>query len=833
MRMKVRLPVLFAALLLALIGCVSHVRPTAYVSPPWIRTITSERPAPASQPTPYPTPRAAFSTPSPFAFYADLRSIGQFYPSDPLYGAKGDGVTDDLAAFNAAASAAQAAGGTVNIFNPPVAYGLSAMWQVPSGVSVLGNATTLGQCTIRALSPMRAVMAMTTPSAGLTATPSFATRVTLDGNNNAIDGLLLNSSWLTTISYPFVQNTRRDGLHGVGHRLPLILSGVTPGAGGVGGVTVSQYDPNYQGIGNSVTTFTVVSKISTGGALGTAQYMSSFDGGATFATFHQTVTAMSNMAVASAGTFLRDSGLQWVFPAHTYVIGETYTLTAQNQSEFSGAGAANNADTNLVHPWIDTFGSSLVGGTITVVGGANTASGSSTSWLSGAGTGQQPRPGDSVQIVGGGVYPIGSVLDDTDLILPSGETFSTSVSTGSYALGVGYGIFFDDSGDSARPVISGGGLITNGPNGLRMMGGSDGSGYVKDDLRFDTVTSLDILIGGGLLIPLNSTLDVVEMKHQANNLFYYVQSSCSASIREPRQNFVMATDIKGGGTAHIQQQGSTFAYNSAFGGVNTMVPISSLQLGFSGGTTINLTSAAQTINAPDTSGPGPVNQSYVSLHTTADFTLTATPTISAPVANGIVLVVENAMNSTGVIVLQDRHLWSDTLLELEADQETLYPGSKIMFVATGGAPFVPKWTQWGPVSQQSLGNGLNASGDGGGQYFVQTTDATVTTLAPKATASIFPDHGGTRSCDVDGYDTGTTGLGSWKDVTITYDGSGNLLSTVSIGLKMGNNSGAPPATMSDPTFVLSSGKVLLQVQGSAAHTIRWKATCKQLSAVRF
>lgn len=68
-----------------------------------------------------------------------------FNVKDPTYGAKGDGTTDDLTAFAAAATAAQTANGGI-VFIPPGDYVLSNVWDVPTKVSVLGlgpNATTI------------------------------------------------------------------------------------------------------------------------------------------------------------------------------------------------------------------------------------------------------------------------------------------------------------------------------------------------------------------------------------------------------------------------------------------------------------------------------------------------------------------------------------------------------------------------------------------------------------------------------------------------------------------------------------------------------------------
>lgn len=60
-----------------------------------------------------------------------------FNVKDPTFGAKGDGVTPDLSAFDAAASAAQAANGGI-VFIPPGTYILENVWSVPTKVGVLG-----------------------------------------------------------------------------------------------------------------------------------------------------------------------------------------------------------------------------------------------------------------------------------------------------------------------------------------------------------------------------------------------------------------------------------------------------------------------------------------------------------------------------------------------------------------------------------------------------------------------------------------------------------------------------------------------------------------------
>ncbi len=70
-----------------------------------------------------------------------------FNVKDPEFGAIGDGIADDLAAFNAAALAAQNANGGV-VFIPPGTYRFTNKWIVPTKVSVLGVGPNASAITI-------------------------------------------------------------------------------------------------------------------------------------------------------------------------------------------------------------------------------------------------------------------------------------------------------------------------------------------------------------------------------------------------------------------------------------------------------------------------------------------------------------------------------------------------------------------------------------------------------------------------------------------------------------------------------------------------------------
>jgi hypothetical protein len=66
-------------------------------------------------------------------------SFGGLYTTVTAYGAKGDGATDDTAAFNAAVAALGTGGGTVYVKTPPSSYRLSGTITLPRNVSIIGD----------------------------------------------------------------------------------------------------------------------------------------------------------------------------------------------------------------------------------------------------------------------------------------------------------------------------------------------------------------------------------------------------------------------------------------------------------------------------------------------------------------------------------------------------------------------------------------------------------------------------------------------------------------------------------------------------------------------
>jgi hypothetical protein len=790
---------------------------------------------------------AAVSEPPSSSFFANSRGAGIAYITDPIYagGAVGDGVHDDTAAINAAFNSGlpvhippapgggcygvNAANATSNALNPP-----SGTTIIVEDRGILDAGTNF-QNRICALSAMNAVISFYTSNSATEWGPFFTQGLQIDGANLAKYGILRNSDFESIYQRPVVLNVLRDAIHINGHRLPMILSAVTPGGGGAGGaVTVSQYDLGYDGIFSVAGTYNEQLKIATTGALNAATYVMSFDGGSTFCSFSQKVSGLSNVGFCAGNTFERDLGVQVGFASRTYTAGETYSWTITIQQEDTQANTINT-DSQIVDPWIDHWGIGEFGGTITVVAGTGTGIGTSTTWLSSAPAGLQPRPGDSITVTGVGTLPIGSILDDTDLILPQNEVWPTSATGAAYTIHVGYAYYKDDSGDVARGEIRRG-RLNNGSNGYRLAGKSDGNERAQNT-RMDGLTGIDVLVGGGVTNPVGTHLENLECKANATNVCYYLVSGATAYIEEPQQQFDM-TRIAGGGSALIETNGLITTYGSAFGGGPTlMAPQNTVQwiqstglpipvTGISGGVTTTFQ-----IQAPAVDSVDQVHTSYVVLSTSVDVIIESAPTITNPKANGEIIVIQNSPNSTGWITLVDHQVGVndgfDTNLNMGCPSYAFAPGTSMAFQSGGGAPFSSHWEERWPNAGQFFGQSGHGGNSGRCVFHTTTTNATPTILQRWPNTVFYTENGALEKCDIAARDTGTGDQGYWFDVLGADDGAGHVLGTQPwIGGNAGTNSGALPATMLNaPIFQVASNRLQLLVTGASAHTISWVATC--------
>lgn len=139
---------------------------------------------------------------------------------------------------------------------------------------------------------------------------------------------------------------------------PVLAVPVTPGnVGTVGTVTRNGTGPT-PGLATTGTprdAYSVIGKIILGGAVATASFQISFDGGVTYSPTYATASTVS--------TFVASTGLTLTFSAGTYVAGDTYTFTAvaptYSSSDLNAAIDALIADARDV-AWIHVVGS--VGG---------------------------------------------------------------------------------------------------------------------------------------------------------------------------------------------------------------------------------------------------------------------------------------------------------------------------------------------------------------------------------------------------------------------------------------------------------------------------------------
>jgi Pectate lyase superfamily protein len=683
--------------------------------------------------------------PSQFAFYANQRAIGRYWITDPLFagGAVGDGVHDDTAAIAATLVAAQGAytgdagvttAGSVYAPTAPggVNYKVTAPIPINYPACIIGDSNTSQQTIFKAYAPMttmfpiRSTFGQVDPFGANESIDRVILRdFTIDGNSMVNDPLLfIGSEW------SIITNIRlRKGIHScwraVNTMLPLVLTTVTPGGGGVGGVTVTQSDPYYQDAQQDGTVPFVL-KVDGAGALDTAKVVISRDNGATYALGDQPLSAATNLMIADAAGAQTLYGITAHFPPRTYALNETYSFSATTQSADFGLSEAavaemtmRDIETAYCGPVYATAGlaGAYNGYNLTVVGGScSTVSGSQRITCAG-GPSLHSFVGDGfsrgVITLNNQQFQVAGVLTDTIFAVVPGEEPQFTLSGLDYAYAAGGGVYEDghlegpddhwDSGNSNFDSI------------CYQFNGLIGPAFFAPTLSACALAGVSV--GGGNTSSMtHSTFINFHIASQAggSGASFLISPNSTGQIIEPSGAFTVSGNSSGW---IIPSGGLIGPLQNAFTAQSFLQQyFLSIAPSFQ-----TLTTAGQQIVLPGfTAATAGGHTGFVRMTASSNFTLTATPTIPSPPGDtaGVWLVIQN--DGFNVITFQSDAETANGLL-LEAPFEALSYKEIMAFISTG-LHNVPWREAWRPTS--AYGDGSRVGNTGQARFRVQTVSST-------------------------------------------------------------------------------------------------------------
>jgi hypothetical protein len=728
------------------------------------------------------------------------------------FGALGNGVHDDRAAI----VAADAMGGITYFPTPAVAYAVSAPVTPSPSAYWLGEATTSGQCSIKAIALMSAVVIIHNTQTGvLLATPNRMEKLTFDANSLATDALMHAGDFLSEFVDCFYINAIRNGENSANHRLPLILGAVTPGGGGVAGVTVSQPDLFYSSLG-SIGLHTIVLKVVDPGPLDTATYVTSFDGGATFQTAKQFVSALSNINQTTGAAFGPWTGIRVIFPVHNYLANETYSIPATVQTEDSGIGGAINADIRTWNGrWHDNgtlYSTTAVGGsyggrTSIIAGTVSTTSGSQILTFAGAPSLMTLgiQVGDFVSL-NGSRFPIAGVLDATHAVTPVTTTPTFTLGGLNFAIGAGDGKHEMGSSENIRNIIIAGSAFNNAGSDFRF-GGGQGSLCIQTRNELYGMSAYSF---GDILATPTSNYTMICPHVEGGSSFSqsaYVYPVYGITVENPLELWTYP-DSPGGQDLNLN--GTKL---SIHGGGASSQP---LYVESNIATAITITAAGQQIASPSPDTLG--NTSLMNLTATAPFTLTGAPIFTgvASLGDGVRIRLTNA-GPHAITIPHDNGSFSGIILESE--RITLLERATVMLRVFGG-----KLLQDGEVCY-SLG--YTGGQNGRPVAVVTTTTNAVTHLWALDVLNGAIASGTGITFDVIAQAQGGVDYARWTLNTADWDVAANLLgSTIGGAAGPGPNApsrstaGAAAAWRVSVTTVSPFGFV--NVIGDNINPIEWK-----------
>jgi hypothetical protein len=766
--------------------------------------------------------------------FANMRAKGKFLVTDPKYGARCDGSTDDSASMLAANADAVSAGGvtvvpSINGSGAQSVCGVSSQLAFSGPVNWSGDATNFNTGPIiRALSSVRSVISVRTTAGSLNPSSppgSQFTGLRIDCNNLCTRaGILRIGDYGTRYDNVYVSNSPVDGWAGAGRPLPLVLGAITTGGGAPGGVTLSQPDPN-SGFGSNlqVGTFHWIVK-TTAGALGTATFVLSQDNGATYATASQIVQSSVNLVVTSAASYLYQSGIVISFPSQTYASNGTYAFDVTVQNADDGDTAALNTNPIFIHSGgfqngttYETSGSTaagnwpggnttlqIVSGTVSLVSGSQIVQGSGTSFKSVIGAVE----GDMISVAGV-AYPIASVLDDLQLAIVLTSVPTVNLSGQDYSISHGAD-YWEDGATENNSAILLGFRAANSVRGVRVGGlhGIKTYGLSITDASFH----LTALVGSSQGTTEASNFDGSDFEGSSTA---YVESGC---LGANFNGFSHTTPFPlGPGPYVTQAAGELVGVN----GANANIPMSTVSYN---NTTQIIVAGTSQITAPDmgrNSGSG--HTSNLLLNPLGVFTMTSSPTITSPSPN-VAVRIRLTNTSFNPITLQTDALAS-TGLALSAPYVTLGRGDSVEFV---WLPSFSLWMQDGAVTSIYSSNGAGNYGPGSRVVVTTTNASTELWRSDTQNSGISPGTG--LTFDVLAMARGGVDYARWTNCHADWDVAGNLLGfTVGLRVDSGGNASTWTMTANNAT---PFAKVLVTGDNSA-NQVEWKINVWPMSPPNF
>jgi hypothetical protein len=779
-----------------------HVAQTSAVVPPPVHHFAAVEPASPS-------------------WYANERASGRLWLEDPSFagGAVGDDSHDDTAAINAALAYAKgtySAGGggvtgviagTIYVRQPPVAYAVNAEIPIQFPVSIIGDTGNTEHTIFRAHTAANSVFTLRS-SFGLpnlnTLEDQSAARarlqgITLDANHLTNYALKLIGAEFSSIENVRAVNALDVGIYDANSVLGMTLTSVTcTGTCSPGTVTVTQPNPFFTGLpfNNPPFTFNLVAKITTGGALNTAQYAISIDNGVTYAGGSQPVAPLSTMAkIDNVGFVQGIYGFVLAFPAGTYTVNDLYKFNSTSQTADFAVSLAGNAQmtfrdivTNSNGPIYYSSGMNLYGGyNITLVPGT-VATTAGSPFLIGTGTSFEAMRGAGysravVRLRDGGsndnTYQA-YILSDTVLSVVHGEEPASTLSSLAYSVGTGGGYYEDglidgpdqhwDSGNSAFDSVC---FSFNGLIGPSFFGPT-----------LSSCGMAGVSVGGGNASqPAQNNFINFHVASEAGGVAAFLLSPYSQGRISLASG---ALAIVGGGNGWIYEQSGGLSPLIPYG-ANSWLSQYVLQMVPSAQT---FTSASQAFVLPSFTSLQGTNTGFIKTTFNGNYLLTAAPTIPAPPGNrsGVFLIIENDAFSLGPTATFQTDALSSTGLGLEAPYVTLGPKEVIAFVSTGASiGNGPKWQQvW--KSARNYGSASHVGNLGDGVRVIQTTSSTTPTEIYK----VDVNNSGIAPATVLNFDLvaesqNGANYGSWLDCVLTWN-LGGTRSPLACDMQIGSGS---------------------------------------------
>ena len=762
--------------------------------------------------------------------------------------------TQNVAAINATIAAANAAGGTVYVPNDPAgAYRINAPISIPHDTVIVGEASSIGtpKSVLQAAVAMPAMLQVETQQNQTLPTPAQIRAITLDQNLLAIWGIDRRSDLSSRYSSVQCRNAPLDGFHSSSHSVAVAISAIVPGGGaGAGQLTLSQPDVSYAGdISSSGTHYAI--KFVVAGGYGVGQFVLSQDGGVTFATARQTVQAVSNLIVTQAAQYTHAMGLQATFANIVYGLNWTYTWTATGGLEPNTSNTTINAlvrfdDCSVVNlgvAYCSDAGTRAIysnllaqafttGGTVTSTPGSQLLVGTGTAFLTGSQPNLAPRPGDTIWLNNSPADPrianfqILAVMDDFTVVVSVGDAPNLPALAGvHFALVVGAGCYVTDGGDNIGEAWHDGYMETVA-NGWRLSGVSPMSLY-SPFLEADSA-GIGVGIGGQMSAGAQTIVQAPYIKLSTQGRQYYVQQASLCEIIDPEGPFG-PDGLGGSGFARVTFNGQPYAYNFV---QNDFQPKANLVLQAS---VVSVTVPNQVLVGPPLDVFQGGATAYTVLVPNADYIGTAnTPLLPAPSVPGQLWLIENQLNSAHVFEFFDNGTFGASHLNLACQSLFMFPGERMLLVASEVAGSVASWQIMGDVQRSYRGQSGEGSKCGPGSGVA----IGVGTINVQLWDVVFvPTRGFAAKLNVSVKDAASASFACWLGCTVGVDGTGAIIGqfvpTTQAQGAFGSNAGLPPVgwAMQFAIVVIGgSNQVAAQVTTTGGITAKALSQSEQIAA---